>query len=110
MWIAPIAIASNPTTSACENIIVEYGNGAAPRNKASVVTKALRGATCFDSHANSAAPPNADMIPIDPAQATQLDVHKPIFESASMLYNDKAHTAKTKGGRAKATVPGALSE
>jgi hypothetical protein len=37
---AQMPMAMHPATSACENIIVEYGNGAAPRITASVVISA----------------------------------------------------------------------
>src|SRR6266700_4091288 len=102
-------MASNPTTSACENIIVAYGNGAAPRNKANVVTSALRGRTCFDSHAKSDTPPNAVTNPSDPAHATQLENSHPTFESGAMPASDKTAEANAKGTNASATVPGALS-
>src|SRR5208282_2307884 len=107
--MAQIAMDSSPSTSACENIMVAYGSGAAPRNRARVVTSALRVWTRRHSQPNSAAPPHAVMIPIEPAQAPQLESSHPGSESSPIRASFRSPAASKKGPSANAAVPGALS-
>src|SRR5437667_4516307 len=107
--IAQIAMASKPTTKACENIIVAYGNGAAPRQIARQLTKADFAGTWFSNHLNKQPVPKAVIIPIEPTHATQLENSQPVSESKGTPNNDKIPAARAKGGRARAAVPGALS-
>src|ERR1035441_869333 len=105
---AQIAIHSRPTTRACENIIVLYGSGAAPRKRPRVVTMECLRPTHCESHATIRPAPSAAMIPIEPRHATQLETSQPASESNGTPATLREMTAAANAGKAKTTVPGAL--
>src|SRR5262245_35956691 len=107
--MAHSAMQRSPITAACEKSIVAYGNGAEPRNTASVVRNAYGYGTNLDKKRNIATPPSAVIRPTEQAVVAQSETSQPVGESSGISNRRRTPADAANAGDARNTIPGPLS-